>query len=137
MNGFRHALTQHGLGDSDFYVLSLLGLQPSLTLENLAAHLSFTGVDISPDIVQSLQARGFVSASPAEPPRYRLSEQGETVVLHTMAACKAVEEDLAGRLGEHETASLRNLLKRVITASDPGLPKVWLPDESESLVRNP
>jgi 3-hydroxy-9,10-secoandrosta-1,3,5(10)-triene-9,17-dione monooxygenase reductase component len=137
MNGFRHALTQHSLGDSDFYVLSLLALQPSLTLENLEAHLSFTGVDISLDIVQSLHARGFVCASPGEPPRYHLSDQGETVVLHAMAACKAVEEDLAGRLGEHETASLRNLLKRVITASDPGLPKVWLSDKSGSLETRP
>ena len=29
------------------------------------------------------------------------------------------------RLGEQESAVLRNLLKRLIVATDPGLPKLW------------
>jgi 3-hydroxy-9,10-secoandrosta-1,3,5(10)-triene-9,17-dione monooxygenase reductase component len=130
MNGFRHALTRHGLSDSDFFILSLLGLQQPLSLEDISSHLSFTGIEINPLIMNSLYERGFVSAAAPGPPRYHLSKRGETVVLHAMAACKAVEEDLVGRLGEHETGSLRNLLKRVIIASDPGLPKVWRADHA-------
>jgi 3-hydroxy-9,10-secoandrosta-1,3,5(10)-triene-9,17-dione monooxygenase reductase component len=42
-----------------------------------------------------------------------------------MAAAKAREAELLDRLGPLEAASLRNLLKRLIAASDPGLPPLW------------
>ena len=42
-----------------------------------------------------------------------------------LAAAKAVETDLIDSLGEMEAATLRNLLKKAITATDPGLPKLW------------
>jgi 3-hydroxy-9,10-secoandrosta-1,3,5(10)-triene-9,17-dione monooxygenase reductase component len=53
-------------------------------------------------------------------------------MLHAMAACKAIEDGLIGRLGEHEAGSFRNLLKRVIIAIDPGLPKVWLANHAST-----
>lgn len=42
-----------------------------------------------------------------------------------LAAAKAVETDLIDSLGEIEAATLRNLLKKAIAATDPGLPKLW------------
>jgi len=42
-----------------------------------------------------------------------------------LAAAKAVEADALERLGPMETVGLRNLLKRLIAATDPGLPKLW------------
>ena len=38
---------------------------------------------------------------------------------------KSVEADLVDRMGELESAALRNLLKQAILATDPGLPKLW------------
>ena len=55
----------------------------------------------------------------------RLSPAGEDAILHVLAAAKAVEADLVGRMGELESAALRNLLKQAILATDPGLPKLW------------
>ena len=42
-----------------------------------------------------------------------------------MAAAKAAEADVAQRLGEAESALLRNLLKQLIRSTDPGLPLLW------------
>jgi 3-hydroxy-9,10-secoandrosta-1,3,5(10)-triene-9,17-dione monooxygenase reductase component len=42
-----------------------------------------------------------------------------------LAAAKSQEASLLDRLGETEMVALRNLLKRVILATDPGLPKLW------------
>ncbi|MPM62824.1 hypothetical protein SDC9_109702 [bioreactor metagenome] len=42
-----------------------------------------------------------------------------------LAAAKAVEADIVDSLGEMDAATLRNLLKKAIAATDPGLPKLW------------
>jgi 3-hydroxy-9,10-secoandrosta-1,3,5(10)-triene-9,17-dione monooxygenase reductase component len=42
-----------------------------------------------------------------------------------LAAAKAVEADVVDRIGELEAAALRNALKKLILATDPGLPKLW------------
>jgi len=55
----------------------------------------------------------------------RLSPAGSDAILHVLAAAKAVEADLVNRMGELESAALRNLLKQAILATDPGLPKLW------------
>ena len=51
--------------------------------------------------------------------------KGSDAILHVLAAAKAVEADLVNRMGEMESAALRNLLKQAILATDPGLPKLW------------
>ena len=55
----------------------------------------------------------------------RLSPSGSDAILHVLAAAKAFEADLVGRMGELESVALRNLLKQAILATDPGLPKLW------------
>ena len=73
--------------------------------------------------LRSLCARGLLQADEAG--RHALSAAGRDAILHVMAAAKAREADLVDKLGELESASLRNALKALITASDPGLPKLW------------
>ena len=56
---------------------------------------------------------------------FELSAHGRDDILHVMAAAKAREAELLDRVGPLEAASLRNLLKRLISISDPGLPPLW------------
>ncbi|MOA70428.1 hypothetical protein D3C78_1993020 [compost metagenome] len=42
-----------------------------------------------------------------------------------MALAKAVEEDVTEKLGSGDTQALKILLKRLIHATDPGLPDLW------------
>jgi 3-hydroxy-9,10-secoandrosta-1,3,5(10)-triene-9,17-dione monooxygenase reductase component len=57
--------------------------------------------------------------------RVSLSSVGRDAILHVLAAAKAVEADVVDRIGELEAAALRNALKKLILATDPGLPKLW------------
>ena len=56
---------------------------------------------------------------------YRLSPAGRDAILDVLASAKSAEAKLVQQLGEQDAASLRNLLKKSILASDPGLPALW------------
>jgi 3-hydroxy-9,10-secoandrosta-1,3,5(10)-triene-9,17-dione monooxygenase reductase component len=122
--GFRRTLSERGLSDADFFVLSLLSVREPLSAADIGAHIAYTGIDIGAVALRSLCERDLLQAQ-GPLPAYRLSERGRDAILHVMAAAKSVEADLVDRIGELEAASLRNLLKKLILASDPGLPKLW------------
>lgn len=121
--GVRPELDRHGLSEADFFVLALLAVREPLAAAEIAAHTAYTGIDVGPVLLRSLAARGLVQEEPSS--CWRLSDTGREAMLHVLAAAKAVETDVATRLGGMETAALRNLLKQFIATSDPGLPKLW------------
>lgn len=123
--GFRRTLNERALSDADFFVLSLLSVREPLSAAEIASHIAYTGIDIGAVALQALCARGLLCGDAGPDTAYRLSERGRDAILHVLAAAKAVEADVVDRIGEMEAVSLRNLLKRLISASDPGLPKLW------------
>ena len=125
VNGFRRSLEQRSLSDADFFVLSLLSVRQPLSSDEVAAHIAYTGINVNESTLRSLVERGLLQTEPGTPTGFRLSPAGSNAILHVMAAAKAVEADLVDRMGELESASLRNLLKQAILATDPGLPKLW------------
>ena len=67
---------------------------------------------------------------PIVPIKVQTALEGDGMGCHSggdtlLAAAKSVEADLVDRMGEMESAALRNLLKQAILATDPGLPKLW------------
>jgi 3-hydroxy-9,10-secoandrosta-1,3,5(10)-triene-9,17-dione monooxygenase reductase component len=120
----RAPLRDHGLSDADFFVLSTLSVQSPLQPSEIAAHVAYTGVDIGAVALQSLCERGLLQQVETDG-ALALSPSGRGVVLQVLAAAKAQEADATDRVGEPEAAALRHLLKRLIAATDPGLPKLW------------
>lgn len=125
LHGIRKPMAAFGLTDTDFYALSLLSIQQPQTPEQIAAHMAYTGTDIGPVALQSLIAKGLVEESPEQAQSLQLTSLGNEAILHVLAAAKAVETDIVDSLGEMEAVTLRNLLKKTISATDPGLPKLW------------
>ncbi|MDB5730685.1 MAG: flavin reductase-like, FMN-binding protein [Variovorax sp.] len=125
VHGMRGTLQQRHLSDTDFFVLSLLSVRQPLAAEEIAAHIAYTGVDLGAATLQSLVERGLLLAEGGTQPGLRLSPAGSDAILHVLAAAKVVEANLVDRMGELESAALRNLLKQAILATDPGLPKLW------------
>ncbi len=126
--GFRRTLDEHGLSDTDFFVLSLLSVRQPLGTEEIAAHMAYTGADIGPVALQSLRARALLERDGeygGGTGGWRLGARGGDAILHVLAAAKAVEADALEQLGPMEAVGLRNLLKRLIAVTDPGLPKLW------------
>ncbi|MBS3017456.1 p-hydroxyphenylacetate 3-hydroxylase, reductase component [Comamonas sp. PE63] len=125
LSGLRRPMAAYGMTDADFYVLSLLSIQQPQSPAEIASHMAYTGTDIGAVALQSLISKGWVEESRDRAESLQLTAQGNEAILHVLAAAKAVETDLIDSLGEMEAATLRNLLKKVIAATDPGLPKLW------------
>ena len=125
LSGIRKPMNEFGMTDADFYVLSLLSIQQPLSPAEIAAHMAYTGIDIGAVALQSLIRKGWVEESAEHARALQLTAQGNEAILHVLAAAKAVETDIVSRLGEMEAVTLRNLLKKAIAATDPGLPKLW------------
>lgn len=125
VHGIRGALDARGLGEAEFFVLSLLSVQEPLSANQIASHVAYTAVDAGPARLAVMCERGLLRRAGERGEGYALSESGRDAILHVLAAAKAEEADVTGRLGEMEAAMLRNLLKRVIALTDPGLPKLW------------
>ncbi|UBQ43268.1 flavin reductase [Comamonas thiooxydans] len=125
LSGLRKPMAAYGMTDADFYVLSLLSIQQPQSPAEIASHMAYTGTDIGAVALQSLISKGWVEESRERAESLQLTSLGNEAILHVLAAAKAVETDLIASLGEMESATLRNLLKKAITATDPGLPKLW------------
>ena len=125
LSGLRKPMAAYGMTDADFYVLSLLSIQQPQSPAEIASHMAYTGTDIGAVALQSLISKGWVEESRERAESLQLTPQGNEAILRVLAAAKAVETDLIASLGEMEAATLRNLLKKAIAATDPGLPKLW------------
>lgn len=125
MWGFRRTLEELGISDSEFFVLSLLAVRTALDAEAIAAYTAYTGIATGEPLLTAMCARGLLVASAAPVPRYALSAEGQAAARRVLAAAYAVEAALIEQLGAREAAGLRNLLKHLIHASDPGLPTLW------------
>lgn len=125
LHAIRGSLQQRQLNDTDFFVLSLLSVRQPMAAEDMASHIAYTGVEVGAPALQSLVHRGLLMADPGDATALCLGPTGSDVILHVLAAAKSVEAGLVERMGELESAALRNLLKQAISATDPGLPKLW------------
>ncbi|HSW15712.1 MAG TPA: flavin reductase [Ramlibacter sp.] len=125
VNGIRATLNERGLGEAEFFVLSLLSAHEPLSAAEIAGHVAYTAIDIGPVLLQALCDRGLLRRTDEPADGYALSASGRDAILHVLAAAKAEEADVTDQFGEMEAAMLRNLLKRLIRVTDPGLPKLW------------
>lgn len=123
--GFRATLNERGLSDADFFVLSTLSVREPLSAAEIASHVAYTAIDIGPVVLKSLCDRGLLQAGNTPDAGLALTVTGRDTILHVLAAAKSVEAGAVAQIGDQEASMLRNLLKRLITATDPGLPKLW------------
>lgn len=122
MARFRPALAEMRVSDAEFFLLSLLSVRQPLGADEIADHMAYTGIELTPQALQAACARGLLQTQAGG---YSLTPAGNDAILHILAAAKAVEADLGAGIGQVQATALRNLLKTLVSASDPGLPKLW------------
>src|SRR5690554_3846488 len=131
---YLRTLLQHQqLDEHAFFVLSVLSIQDRLTLAEINRLVTYTGHEVTRPMMQSLQEQGYLitAAQPGEP-RYQLTPAGREASLKHIALAKAVEQDVTEKLGLGDIQALKILLKRLITATDPGIPDLWATDSARS-----
>ena len=128
LHGLRRMLAGDSLDEGSFFLLSVLCIRDHLTVEEINAFVSYTGIEATPQAMQMLEDRCLVAReSVGRKVRYVLTADGREVVLRQIALAKAQEQDLADKLGAGDAMALKLLLKRLVASTDPGLPDLWAP----------
>jgi 3-hydroxy-9,10-secoandrosta-1,3,5(10)-triene-9,17-dione monooxygenase reductase component len=129
MHGLRPVLDQHAINEDEWLLLSLLGVSDHRRIAELDRVLWYTGTRVTYERVARLASVGLVSLVGGHDPDacVNLSDRGRTIVLEFVAAAKALEARAERNLGFGETQLLKNLLRKVIRETEPGLPPLQTP----------
>jgi len=124
----RRLLKNQQLDEHAFFILSTLCIRDNMTLDEINNFVGYTGHVVSSSSMRFLERQNLVVRElEGEQVRYVLTADGREASLQEVALAKAVEEDIAARLGAGDAQALKVLLKRLIATSDPGLPDLWAP----------
>jgi flavin reductase (DIM6/NTAB) family NADH-FMN oxidoreductase RutF len=129
----REQIQAKNLSDLDYFILTVLSVRDGKSVDQINAHFSYTGYRATPDVMQSLCARGLLhsQSNTSEAPCY-LTDVGRDTTLHLIAAAKAYEAGILARFGDWDAVALKNLLKQFVVETDLGLPQVWGDEEPDS-----
>ncbi len=134
----RALLQNHKLDEHAFFVLSVLSIQDNLTLQQINHFVAYTGREVNLALMLFLEKQGYiVRENHQNHDRYVLTAEGREVSLEHVALAKAVEQQVTEKLGAGDAQALKILLKRLIQATDPGLPDLWMAEENAELENIP
>jgi len=119
-------ITRRGLNDAEYFALSLLGVRDGMSITELDAMVGYTGTRITAAVAQRLCELKFVTLdATAQPPPLHLTAAGHRAVIELLAVAQAASVDGEEALTPTESQVLRQLLAKVIQATDPGIPEPW------------
>lgn len=117
----RVVYTKYGIDESDFFIISTLMIRSQLNLQDLNKYLHYIG-DVNKDNLMKLSQLGLVQNIND---LFSLTSEGVVAGREFVKAANQVEAHLSENIGETDTLAMKSLLKRVILATDPGLPPLW------------
>jgi len=115
------------LGDAEYLALTLLGVRDARSVDELDALVAYTGTRITHRIAERLTQLGYVeyAESDAGARRLLLTTAGRRAVVELLAVAEAASTDAEQKLDPSESLVLRQLLARIVEASNPGIPHPW------------
>lgn len=129
----RNLLQSQKLDEQQFFILSVLSIQDNLTLEQINQFVDYTGSSVSEADMERLQEYDLlVLVNKHGESRYLLTANGRDASVKHIAVAKAVEEQVIDQIGAGEAETLKFLLKRLVKATDPGLPDLWGTGDNKS-----
>jgi 3-hydroxy-9,10-secoandrosta-1,3,5(10)-triene-9,17-dione monooxygenase reductase component len=118
-------ITRRTLGDAEYLALTLLGVRDGRTIDELDALLAYTGTRITHRVAERLTGLGYVECAGADASRLSLTEAGRRAVVELLAVAEAASTDAEQSLDPSESLVLRQLLAKIVEASNPGIPHPW------------
>ncbi len=127
LDRLRRLMASQQLDEHLFFVLSVLCIRDNLTLDELNAFVAYTGHRVSAQSLAELERRELIAGEQDADGerRYLRTAAGPERALHEIALAKAVESEVADKLEPGDVMALKVLLKRLVAATDPGLPDLW------------
>jgi 3-hydroxy-9,10-secoandrosta-1,3,5(10)-triene-9,17-dione monooxygenase reductase component len=114
------------LGDAEYLALTLLGVRDGRSIDELDALLAYTGTRITHRVAERLIELGYVGCegSGTSAP-LQLTSAGRRTVVELLAVAEAASTDAEQKLDPSESLVLRQLLAKIVEASNPGIPHPW------------
>jgi len=113
--------SKYGINESDFFIIATLMIRSQLNLVELNKYLHYIGAVNKEDLLK-LSQLGLVQNINE---MFSLTSEGVIAGREFVKTANEVEARLAENIGETDTLAMKSLLKRVILATDPGLPSLW------------
>ena len=129
----RRELDERGLSEDQWFVLSLLGVSDQRTLAELDRTLANTGKRVTFNLLAGLAAADLVLLSGTHDPQVRakLTDKGRATVIELVSMAKAAESAAERNLDQTEIHVLKRALRTLIRDTDPGLPLLLTPTDTE------
>jgi 3-hydroxy-9,10-secoandrosta-1,3,5(10)-triene-9,17-dione monooxygenase reductase component len=122
----RPHLSRHGLSEAEHYALGVLVNGDGRSIAEIERLITYTGVRITASTAEGLSSRGLVRLSESgDGLRMWLTTTGRQLMIELMAVAKAAEADAEAHFKDEEIRVLKQLLRNLIAATDPGLPNFW------------
>lgn len=127
LDTLRRLLAEQQLDEHVFFILSVLCIRDNLTLDELNAFVAYTGHRVTAQTLADLERSDLIASEQdgEGTRRYLLTAAGRERSLHEIALAKAVESEVADKMEPGDVMALKVLLKRLVAATDPGLPDLW------------
>lgn len=127
LDTLRRLLAEQRLDEHVFFILSVLCIRDNLTLDEINAFVGYTGHRVSAQTLADLERSDLIACEQDSEGnrRYLMTAAGRERSLHEIALAKAVESTVADKLDAADAMALKVLLKRLVAATDPGLPDLW------------
>ena len=116
------------LEDAEYLALTLLGVRDSRSIDELDALVAYTGTRITQRVAERLTELGYVeceASSETGAQRLLLTAAGRRTVVELLAVAEAASTDAEQKLDPSESLVLRQLLAKIVEASNPGIPHPW------------
>lgn len=128
----RRDLERHGLTETQWFALSILGVSDGRSVAELDRLLWYTGHRVTQELLTSLAAAGLAELRGYDPHvRVTLTEAGRQAVIELVAAAKAAEAHAERNLGTAEIRILKRALRAIVRETDPGAPPAGTPNYPE------
>jgi 3-hydroxy-9,10-secoandrosta-1,3,5(10)-triene-9,17-dione monooxygenase reductase component len=120
-------IARRTLGDAEYLALTLLGVRDNRSVDELDALVAYTGTRITQGVAGRLSELGYVQCEGSEiaAQRLQLTAAGRRAVIELLAVAEAASTDAEKKLDPSESLVLRQLLAKIVEASNPGIPHPW------------
>ncbi|MHA7834961.1 MAG: flavin reductase [Algiphilus sp.] len=133
----RPHLTEAGLSDEEFYVLSAMTLKPQMTAADLDKLTAGVLYHCCEQTLGSLIDRGLLTRASNKDgaPCFHLTDSGRELALQLISVAKAVESQVLAGLGPDEDTVLKSLLNQLLAVLDPDVGSIWHPESGDGAER--
>lgn len=118
----RIKMEEFGIGQTEYMVIAVLGMNAPLSADELIIRLAHTGH--APDYTAIAQMRN-AGLLDGENAALTLATSAREIFISTLSAAKAFEDDLLDHFSPGEIADTKRILKKIIKLTGDNIPSLW------------